>query len=126
MHCRYADPTEIPRLAEARARRLGENIDEKSLDDWLSGERRVVIVENEDGDEAGLVIYRATDDAIELLELSVDGDLAAAFIALREEMWPADARVRVEISADDDEALCLWRKLGFRDVKVILETSRSS
>jgi len=124
MHCRYAEPSDIPRLAEAYARRRGQEIDAKSLDNRLGGRDRVVIVEDEAGYEIGVAVYRTDGKAIELVDLSLDkGEIGEALGALRAEMWPESARVRVELPADDAEALCAWRKLGFRDSKITLEAA---
>lgn len=123
MQCRYADFSDVPRLAEARARRRGEKVDEKALNDWLSGECRVVILEDDANAEVGVAVYRATAGAIELLELSADGDLGEAIQAMRDELWPSTARVRVQVPAEATDLLGLWRKLGFRDVRVVLEAS---
>lgn len=94
--------------SELRARMAG----------FLAGAYTAVLFETE-GKTAGYALFRPTSRGIHLRQFYVERDRRRtglgrrALSRLREEYWPPDAEIRVEVLAHNEAAEAFWRSVGF-------------
>jgi GNAT superfamily N-acetyltransferase len=72
-------------------------------------------------------LYRDRGDSIYLRQFFVARDCRReglgrkAMSILREQIWPADRRLTVEVLVSNHTGLCFWRAVGYRDYCIELE-----
>ena len=75
----------------------------------------------------GYALYRASVDSIYLRQLFIHperrrlGYGRAAVTILREDIWPKDVRLTVDVLTKNEMALSFWRAMGYRDYCTTLE-----
>jgi GNAT superfamily N-acetyltransferase len=93
---------------------------------WLRGEYRAVVFMVETGPVA-YALYKQETESIYLRQLFVRRDLRragighAAMAILRQEIWPHDIRLTVEVLCANHAAVAFWRSVGYRDYSLLLE-----
>lgn len=104
---------------------------EARMRSWLgSGGYRAVLFELGSRPVA-YALYRLEPDGIHLRQFFVErserrrGLGRAALSVLRQEVWPADARITLEVLVGNRSAAAFWRAVGFRDYAVVLELPSS-
>jgi GNAT superfamily N-acetyltransferase len=108
-------------VAELRQRMAG----------WLRSEYCAVIFSIPDGD-VGYALFRENDDEIYLRQLFVARDWRRKGLGtrsleqLRSEIWPEGKRVTVSVLATNPDALQFYRRAGFADYCVTLESRSHS
>ena len=92
---------------------------------WLQGEYRAVLFST-DAPVAYALFSRKTDP-LYLRQLFVRRDCRrtgvgrAAMAILREQIWPKDVRLTVEVLCTNQTAVAFWRSVGYRDYSLQLE-----
>ncbi|MDB6093517.1 MAG: GCN5-related N-acetyltransferase [Verrucomicrobia bacterium] len=92
---------------------------------WLGSEYRAVIFS--ETAPVAYALYRPGKTEIYLRQLFVarnrrrEGIGAAAMGILREEIWPKDVRLTVEVLCANGPAVAFWRRMGYRDYALSLE-----
>jgi GNAT superfamily N-acetyltransferase len=92
---------------------------------WLRGEYTAIVFSQ--GWPVAYALYREGPEGIDLRQFFVERPLrrtglgTACFGILREKIWPADRRLRVEALCGNPAGLAFWRKMGCRDYSVCLE-----
>ena len=139
MDYRFADFTDIPLLVEAASRLIGEQglaerlrpaELERRFWDWLGGDCRAVIFE-EQGVPAGYALYRHAASTVELKHFYVQQELRGGpserevFELLREEIWRPGVRVRVEAPIANEGSRRFWEEMGFRESAITLELDQA-
>ncbi len=135
MDYRFAELADIPALAEAHAQLQRDEKDpgraspseiEKLFWKWLGGEHRVVLFERGRRLAAYALYLPNEGSTIELLQFFVRRDLRGtsvgrdAFQLLRDEVWPPQAGVEIEVDWNDAAALEFWKSLGFGEKRLTL------
>jgi len=93
---------------------------------WLEGEYRAVIFLVE-GEAAAYALFKETDAEVHLRQLFVarerrrQGIGRAMIQRLREEVWPREKRLTVEVLVANAPAVAFWRAMGYRDYSLTLE-----
>lgn len=93
---------------------------------WLQGDYRAVIF-LQDAEPAAYALFRQDADSIYLRQLFVRRDMRRAGVGravmtiLREEIWPRDVRLTVEVLSANHAAVAFWRAMGYRDYSLLLE-----
>jgi GNAT superfamily N-acetyltransferase len=93
---------------------------------WLQGEYRAVIFLAET-EPVAYALYRREAELIYLRQLFVRRDRRragigrAAMAILREEIWPRDVRLTVDVLCANQGAVAFWRTAGYRDYALTLE-----
>ena len=93
---------------------------------WLQGEYRAVIFEGEN-ESVAYALYRTEESLIYLRQLFVrrdrrrEGIGRAAMTLLRNEIWPRDRRLTVEVLCANQAAVAFWRGVGYQDYSLMLE-----
>jgi ribosomal protein S18 acetylase RimI-like enzyme len=96
------------------------------MEQWLAGEYRGVIFEDK-GELVGYALFRAEGELIYLRQLFVMRHLRRrgygreAMRILREEIWPEDKRLTVDVLVANTAAVEFWRAVGYRDYALTLE-----
>ena len=99
---------------------------EERMRQWISGEYRGVIFENEQG-VVGYALYRDGGEQIYLRQLFIlrglrrKGYGREAIRILREKVWPRDTRLTVDVLVANTAAVEFWRAVGYRDYSLLLE-----
>ena len=99
---------------------------EQRMRDWLSGEYRAVIFE-EDGHVVAYALYREQLDLIYLRQLFVvahrrrQGLGRCAIEILRSQIWPKDRRLTVDVLVANQAGVAFWRSVGYTDYALSLE-----
>lgn len=94
---------------------------------WLSGEYTAVLFENETGVVA-YALYREEAELIYLRQLFVargerrKGHGLEAIRILRGKVWPAGKRLTVDVLTANAPAISFWKKAGFREYCLTLES----
>ncbi|WP_145011726.1 GNAT family N-acetyltransferase [Pseudomonas oryzihabitans] len=106
---------------------LGEAALRQRLADWLSrGEYQAILAER-DGQPLGYALYRVEAARIFLRHLYVapaarrQGLGRAFFGHLREQHWPADRPVQLNVLAGNDTGRAFWAALGFAPFSLTLQ-----
>jgi GNAT superfamily N-acetyltransferase len=92
---------------------------------WLQAEYQAVIFS--DGEPAAYALFKKEADLIYLRQLFVRKDLRRcgvgrqAFAILRQEIWPQNVRLTVEVLCQNAGAVAFWRSVGYRDYSLTLE-----
>jgi ribosomal protein S18 acetylase RimI-like enzyme len=98
----------------------------RRMEEWLSKEYRAVIFEDA-GAVIGYVLFRDGEDEIYLRQLFICRGLRrrgfgrSAVQILREQIWPRDRRLTVEVLVANTSAVEFWRAMGYRDYALTLE-----
>lgn len=109
-HC---NPMTVPEL-EARMR------------GWLKSEYKAVLFSNGQG-PIGYALFRQDPSELYLRQLFIRHDRRrqglgrACFRILREEIWPKDVRLTVEVLCRNPSAVAFWRAVGYFDYSLKLE-----
>ena len=96
------------------------------MKEWLQGEYQAVIYVA-DGEPVAYELYKKDAALIYLRQLFVRRDRRrvviglAAFAILREEIWPRDVRLTVDVLCANKAAVAFWRSMGYRDHVLTLE-----
>lgn len=105
---------------------LTETALRQRLADWLSrGEYQAVLAER-DGQSLGYALYRLEEAAIFLRHLYVapkarrQGLGRAFYHHLRDQLWPADWPVRLDVLATNKRGRAFWASLGFETYSLTL------
>lgn len=92
---------------------------------WLKGEYRAVLFSTD-----GLVAYalfKRDEDLIYLRQFFVRRDMRRsgigrkAYSILREQIWPTDVRLTVDVLCENKSGIAFWRSVGYRDYSLTLE-----
>jgi GNAT superfamily N-acetyltransferase len=131
---RYASDADLSLLAEwnhqlihdeghrnpMTAERLAER-----MKAWLKGEYQAVIFS--DGDPVAYALFKKEAQLIYLRQLFVRRDRRRCGIGrevltiLRQEMWPSNVRVTVDVLCRNVGAIAFWRSIGYQDYSLTLE-----
>ena len=99
---------------------------EERMRQWISGEYRGVIFENEQG-VVGYALFRDEGEQIYLRQLFVLCELRRkgygreAIGILREQVWPRNKRLTVDVLVANKGAVEFWRAVGYQDYSLMLE-----
>ena len=92
---------------------------------WLKKDYRAVIFSN--GDPVAYALFKKDNRAIYLRQLFVHRDRRRCGIGrravriLRNEIWPLDARLTVDVLCRNRKAIAFWHSVGYRDYSLTLE-----
>lgn len=132
---RYATEADLGLLAEwnhqlIRDERHRNSMTVEQLADrmkgWLHGEYQAVVYMM-DGEPVAYALYKMEPTLIYLRQLFVRRDKRragigrAAFAILREQIWPRDIRLTVDVLCSNQAATAFWRSVGYRDYSLMLE-----
>ncbi len=99
---------------------------EERMRGWLAGEYRGVIFE--EGEViVGYALFRPDEEEIYLRQLFIvreqrrKGYGREAMRILREDIWPEDKRLTVDVLVKNEAAVKFWRAVGYRDYALTLE-----
>jgi predicted acetyltransferase len=93
---------------------------------WLTGEYHAVIYEDS-GEVVAYALYRERPEEIYLRQLFVvrnrrrEGIGRCAVQILRENVWPKNKRLTVEVLVANEPAVKFWRATGYKDYALSLE-----
>lgn len=93
---------------------------------WLQGEYKAVLFYS-GKDNLAYALYKEGDQGIYLRQLFVDrrhrrqGIGKQVVAVLRNQIWPTDRRLTVEVLTANQPALAFWRSVGFTDYSLTLE-----
>ncbi len=113
-------------LDEGHRNRMSVSELEERMKGWLAGEYRGVIFE-EGGVIMGYALFRPDEEEIYLRQLFIvreqrrKGYGREAMRILREEIWPKDKRLTVDVLVKNDAAVKFWSGVGYRDYALTLE-----
>ena len=99
---------------------------EERMRGWIEGEHQAVIFE-EGGREVAYALFRGDEKEIYLRQLFVvrehrrRGYGREALRILREQIWPRDKRLTVEVLVRNPAAVAFWRAVGYSDYSLTLE-----
>ena len=99
---------------------------EQRMKDWLVGEYTAVLFEQH-GEALAYALYREQPDEIYLRQLFVVRDRRRQGIGrrslqlLREQFWPANKRLTVDVLVHNTAAVAFWRAAGYQDYSLSLE-----
>lgn len=92
---------------------------------WLQGEYRAVLFS--DTKPVAYALYRPETDLIYLRQFFVRRDSRgagighSAFGILRQQIWPSDIRLTVEVLCRNQAGVAFWRSVGYQDYCLTLE-----
>ncbi len=95
------------------------------MKEWLQGEYQAVIFS--DGQPVAYALFRNENRLIYLRQLFVRRDRRRcgigreALTILRQEIWPSNIRLTVDVLCKNAEAIAFWRRVGYRDYSLTLE-----
>jgi GNAT superfamily N-acetyltransferase len=98
---------------------------EERMKGWLHGEYRAVLFSNVS--PVGYALFRKEKGLVHLRQFFVRRDQRragigrAAFSILREQVWPSDTRLTVDVLCQNQSAIAFWRSMGYRDYCLTLE-----
>ena len=93
---------------------------------WLAADYRAILFEHEEG-LVGYALFREQSDEIYLRQLFImrhlrrSGFGRAAVELLRNQIWPCEKRLTVEVLVGNEAAVQFWRAVGYRDYALTLE-----
>lgn len=93
---------------------------------FLTGDYRAVLFER-DGRLVAYALWAQRGDGLYLRQFFVvrearrDGIGRAAMAILRQDVWPQDTRLYLEVLTGNTRGLAFWRSLGFADYALTLE-----
>jgi GNAT superfamily N-acetyltransferase len=99
---------------------------EERMRGWLAKDYTAVLFENETG-VAAYALYREEPEFIYLRQLFVrhpfrrQGSGREAFQLLRNQFWPAQKRLCVEVLTANKDAILFWKAIGFQEYSLALE-----
>lgn len=92
---------------------------------WLESEYRAVLFSSEA--PVGYALFRKEEELVYLRQFFVHRDRRrvgigrAAVSILREQVWPRDVRLTVDVLCRNQSAIAFWRSVGYRDYCLTLE-----
>ena len=95
------------------------------MQQWLQGEYRAVLFTLEE--PVGYALFKQDAELIYLRQFFVRRDRRraglgrAAFLILREQVWPRDLRLTVDVLCQNQGGVAFWRSVGYRDYCLTLE-----
>jgi len=98
---------------------------ERRMRAWLKDEYRSVIFS--DGEPVAYALFKKEDHLIYLRQLFVHRDRRRcgigrqAFSILRQQIWPSDVRLTVDVLCQNLGAVAFWRSVGYQDYSLTLE-----
>jgi predicted acetyltransferase len=99
---------------------------EQRMREWLAGEYRAIIYENE-GNVVAYALFLEQPESIYLRQLFVvrhrprQGLGRQAVEILRSQIWPRTKRLTVEVLVSNHGAITFWRSVGYTDCCLTLE-----
>ena len=99
---------------------------EKRMRGWLSSEYTAVLFEESD-ETVAYALYRQQSEEIYLRQLLVvrnrrrQGIGRRAVEILRNEIWPGNKRLTVDVLTQNVAAIAFWRAVGYKDYCLTLE-----
>ena len=93
---------------------------------WITAEYRAMVFE-QSGAVVGYALYREDEKEIYLRQLFICRELRRrglgreAMDILKNEIWPKDKRLTVEVLAANEAAVRFWRAMGYKDYALTLE-----
>lgn len=95
------------------------------MQQWLQGEYRAVLFMSDE--PVGYALFKQDAELIYLRQFFVRRDRRraglgrAAFLILREQVWPRDLRLTVDVLCQNQGGVAFWRSVGYRDYCLTLE-----
>jgi len=135
MNWRFSTLADVPMLAEWNYRLIRDEGHRNTMTveqlaermaGWLMREYKAVIFFAGNSPVA-YVLYRIDPDLIYLRQLFVPFELRrqgygrAAFDILREQIWPKEVRLTVEVLTRNTAAIAFWKSVGYQDYSLTLE-----
>lgn len=99
---------------------------EQRMRDWLAGEYRAVVYED-NGEVVAYALFQEQTEEIYLRQLFVTrnrrrlGIGRRAVEILRSEIWPKTKRLTVDVLTTNKTAIAFWRAVGYADYSLRLE-----
>jgi len=99
---------------------------EQRMRDWLAGEYRAVVYED-NGEVVAYALFQEQTEEIYLRQLFVArnrrrlGIGRRAVEILRSEIWPKTKRLTVDVLTTNKTAIAFWRAVGYVDYSMKLE-----
>ena len=93
---------------------------------WIAGEYRAMVFE-QSGAVVGYALFREDEKEIYLRQLFICRELRGrglgrkAMDILKNEIWPKDKRLTVEVLAANHAAVRFWHAMGYKDYALTLE-----
>ncbi len=132
---RFAELPDVPQLAkwnhqlirdEGHSNPMTVDQLESRMHEFLAGNYRAVVFESA-GQSVAYALYREEETEIYLRQLFVESDHRrngfgrCAVSILREQIWPVDKRLTVEVLTANHSGIAFWRALGYRDYSIKME-----
>ncbi len=99
---------------------------QERMKNWLqSGEYRAILFLNPD--PAGYALFRGEEELVYLRQFFVRRDRRrtgvgrAAFSILKNQIWPGNTRLTVDVLCQNQDAIAFWRSVGYQDYCLTLE-----
>lgn len=111
---------------EGHRNRMAVSELEGRMRDWLSGEYRATIVED-DGEVVAYALFREQLEEVYLRQFVVvqhrrrQGLGRRAGQLLRSQVWPKSKRLTVEVLVSNRSGVAFWRAIGYNDYCLTLE-----
>jgi GNAT superfamily N-acetyltransferase len=92
---------------------------------WLQGEYRAVLFSIDE--PVAYALFTQKTEPLYLRQLFVCRDCRrtgigrAAMAILREQIWPKDVRLTVEVLCENHAGVAFWRSVGYKDHSLLLE-----
>jgi predicted acetyltransferase len=99
---------------------------ERRMREWLSGEYRAAVFED-NGEVVGYALFREQTEEIYLRQLFVVRHRRSqrlgrrAVQILRSQVWPTTKRLTVDVLVSNPRAVAFWRAVGYTDYCLTLE-----
>jgi GNAT superfamily N-acetyltransferase len=100
---------------------------------WLQGEYQAVLfVERSTSEAVAYALFKPEESSIYLRQFFVSRDRRRTGIGrraielLRQEVWPANARLTVDVLTRNAGGLAFWRRVGYADYCLTLEIMPNS
>ena len=98
---------------------------------WLAGDYQAILFEQA-GAVYGYVLFREQPEYIYLRQFYIQkehrraGKGRAAMEWLRQQDWPSNRRLRLEVLVENSAGLAFWKSVGFHEYSVTLETEHQA
>jgi GNAT superfamily N-acetyltransferase len=131
---RYATEADVNLLAEWNYQLIKDEAHRNSMNvaqlqdrmrGWLTGEYQAVIFS--ESVPVAHALFKREDTLIHLRQFFVRRDKRrngigrAAFIILKDEIWPSSVRWTVEVLCANHPAIGFWNSVGYREYSLVLE-----
>jgi GNAT superfamily N-acetyltransferase len=98
---------------------------EARMKGWLQDEYQAIVFS--EGEPVGYALYKKDNGLIHLRQFFVRSDRRrngigrSAFAILRQQAWPSDVRLTVDVLCQNPGGIAFWRSLGYQDYCLTLE-----